>query len=125
MKINKFQYNKTFKLENGAQLENLEIAYTTYGEINAQQDNVVWVCHALTANANVLEWWPGLFGEEDYFNPQSHFIICANVLGSPYGTTNPLSVNPETGEPYYLSFPQFSTRDIASAHQILAEHLQI
>jgi len=125
MNTYKFQYNKTFKFENGQRLESLEIAYTTYGKINAQKDNVVWVCHALTANANVLEWWPGLFGENDYFNPQEHFIICANILGSPYGTTNPLSMDTKTREPHYLSFPQFSIRDIVSAHQLLAEHLQI
>lgn len=125
MKIEKFLYNKTFQLENGKRLDNLEIAYTTYGTLNSQKDNVVWVCHALTANANVLEWWPGLFGENDYFNPREHFIICANIIGSPYGTTNPLSVNPATGQPYYLSFPQFSTRDLVSAHQLLAEHLLI
>lgn len=125
MKIEKFQYNKVFEFESGQQLENLEISYTTYGRLNAQKDNVVWVCHALTANANVMEWWPGLFGENDYFNPLDHFIICANIIGSPYGTTNPLDINPKTKEPYYLSFPQFSTRDMVSAHQLLAEHLQI
>lgn len=125
MNLKKFQYNKPFELESGKHIDNLEIAYTTYGRLNAQKDNVVWVCHALTANSNVLEWWPGLFGENDYFNPEKNFIICANTLGSPYGTTNPLSINPATKEPYYLSFPQFSTRDLASAHQLLAEHLQI
>ncbi len=120
-----FRYNQPFTLENGWHIEGLEIAYTTYGQLNERQDNVVWVCHALTANAHVFDWWAGLFGENDLFNPTDHFIICANVIGSPYGTTNPLSINPATGEPYCLSFPQFSIRDMVKAHQLLAGYLGI
>ena len=125
MRISTFHYPKTFKLENGKRIRNLEIAYHTYGKLNARKDNAVWVCHALTANSDVFEWWPGLFGEKDLFNPTEHFIICANVIGSPYGSTNPLSTNPATGQPYYLSFPQFSVRDLAAAHKLLADHLGI
>lgn len=116
---------EAFQLENGQQLRNLEIAYHTYGKLNEQKNNVIWVCHALTANADVLDWWQGLFGPNALFNPNDHFIICANVLGSHYGTTNPLSTNPVNGLPYYLSFPQFTIRDIVAAHQILANHLGI
>jgi homoserine O-acetyltransferase len=125
MSINTFQYNKTFKLESGKRIRNLEIAYTTYGKINEKRDNIIWVCHALTANSDVFEWWNGLFGNDNLFNPDEHFIICANCIGSAYGTSNPLSEDPSTGLPYYLSFPQFSIRDIVSAHQLLAEHLSI
>src|SRR5690606_32274829 len=125
MSVKTFQYKKAFKLESGKRIRNLEIAYTTYGKINEKKDNIVWVCHALTANSNVFEWWTGLFGENDLFNPKDHFIICANIIGSPYGSTNPLSTNPLTGQPYYLSFPSFSIRDLVKAHQLLAEHLQI
>lgn len=125
MSLKTFQYKKTFKLENGKRIRNLEIAYTTYGTINEKRDNIIWVCHALTANSDVFDWWKGLFGEEDLFNPEEHFIICANCIGSPYGTTHPLSENPSTGQPYYLSFPQFSIRDIVAAHHLLAEHLEI
>lgn len=125
MSISTFNVPKTFKLESGKRIRNLTIGYRTYGQLNARKDNVVWVCHALTANADVFEWWPGLFGEKDLFNPKEHFVICANVIGSPYGTTNPLSVNPATGYPYYLSFPQFSVRDMATAHALLADHLGI
>lgn len=123
MSLHTFAHKKTFKLENGKRIRDLQIAYHTYGELNEKRDNVVWVCHALTANSDVFEWWPGLFGEDDFFNPRDYFIVCANILGSPYGTSNPLSINPATGQPYYLSFPQFSTRDMASAHQLLATHL--
>jgi len=125
MSIATFNYPKTFKLENGKRIKNLQITYHTYGNLNAQKDNVIWVCHALTANSDVLDWWPGLFGENALFNPSTHFIICANIIGSPYGTTNPLSTDPVTGLPYYLSFPQFSVRDLAAAHHLLADHLGI
>ncbi|MDB5140935.1 MAG: metX [Mucilaginibacter sp.] len=120
-----FKYKKPFKLESGKQLQELEIGFHTYGTLNKNRDNVVWVCHALTANSDVFDWWKGLFGENNYFNPKDYFIVCANVLGSPYGTSNPLSINPVTGNPYYLAFPAFNVRDIIKAHQLLAEHLQI
>lgn len=125
MSIKKFQYKKQFKLESGKKLRNLEIAYHTFGKLNKDKSNVVWVCHALTANSDVTDWWAGLFGKNDYFNPNEHFVVCANVLGSHYGTTNPLSINPVTGLAYYLDFPEFTIRDLVSAHQILAEELGI
>lgn len=120
-----YTHTKLFKLENGKKLRKLEIAYQTYGKLNAKKDNVIWVCHALTANADVLDWWKGLFGNNNLFNPEEHFIICANVLGSNYGTTNPLSINPVTGQPYYLAFPEFTIRDLVAAHRLLASHLGI
>ncbi|WP_454802629.1 homoserine O-acetyltransferase family protein [Mucilaginibacter phyllosphaerae] len=125
MSIQSFNYTGTFELESGQKLQGLEIGFNTYGSLNNNRDNVVWVCHALTANSDVFDWWKGLFGADDYFNPDEHFVICANVLGSPYGTVNPLSTNPATGQPYYLSFPEFTIRDIVKAHKLLADHLGI
>lgn len=120
-----YQHTKHFKLENGKKLRELKIAYQTFGKLNAKKDNVIWACHALTANADVADWWKGLFGDKYLFNPDEHFIICANVLGSHYGTTNPLSVDPVTGNPYYLAFPEFTIRDMVQAHELLAAHLGI
>ena len=120
-----FRYKETFKLESGEELQGLEIGFCSYGTLNKNKDNVVWVCHALTANADVFDWWKGLFGENDYFNPGDYFIVCANILGSPYGTSNPLSINPLTGNPYYLNFPKFTVRDMVNAHQLLADYLNI
>lgn len=120
-----YKHPKLFKLENGKKLRNVEIAFQTYGKLNANKDNVIWACHALTANADVLDWWDGLFGNSALFNPNEHFIVCANILGSHYGTTNPLSTNPVTGQPYYLSFPEFTIRDLTGLHQLLANHLGI
>lgn len=119
-----YKHSKPFKLENGEFLA-LEIAYHTYGKLNAQANNMIWVCHALTANSDVFDWWKGLFGDDDLFNPHDHFIVCANVLASPYGTSNPLSIDPKTGEPYYLSFPMVTIRDMVAAHRVLAYHLGI
>jgi homoserine O-acetyltransferase len=125
MTLHKFSYPSAFQLESGKQLPNLEIAYHTFGNLNLQKDNIIWVCHALTANSDVADWWPGLFGDKALFNPEEHFVICANILGSAYGTSNPLSINPKQDEPYYLSFPQVTIRDMVKAHQLLADHLQI
>ncbi|MBE9583713.1 homoserine O-acetyltransferase [Mucilaginibacter sp. JRF] len=120
-----YRYTNKFTFECGKELQQLEIGFNTYGKLNPNRDNVIWVCHALTANSDVLDWWKGLFGAEDFFNPDEHFIVCANILGSPYGTTHPLDIDPETGEPYYLTFPEITIRDMVQAHRLLAEHLGI
>jgi homoserine O-acetyltransferase len=118
-------HNNQFQLESGEILPLLTINYSTLGTLNPEKNNVVWVCHALTANADVSAWWSGLVGEGKFYNPKDHFIICANILGSCYGSTGPLSVNPHTGKPYYLSFPQTTIRDMVKAHEILRMHLGI
>jgi homoserine O-acetyltransferase len=120
-----YVYQHPIELESGASLPELQIAYHTFGQLNAQADNVVWVSHALTANSDVFDWWPGLFGPTDFFNPEEYFIVCPNILGSHYGTTGPLSIHPETGQPYLHAFPQFTVRDMVQVHQILADHLGI
>lgn len=125
MNFHQYNYTEPFQLENGQQLENLTIAYHTAGTLNPEKNNVIWVCHALTANSDVFDWWAGLFGENDLFNPKDHFIICANVIGSNYGSTNPLSINPITNQPYYNDFPVVTIKDYANAHQLLADHLGI
>lgn len=119
------KFEEPFHLENGEWLPEVEIAYTTYGQLNADKSNVVWVCHAFTGNANPSDWWSGLIGEKRLFNPKEYFVICANVLGSHYGSTNALSVNPLTGKNYYHDFPFLTIRDVVSAHILLRKHLQI
>lgn len=125
MPLKTFQYNKAFHLENGEILPSLEIAYHTFGKLNAKKDNVIWVCHALTANSNVFEWWPGLFGDSDTYNPHDYFIVCANNPGSCYGSTGPLSINKHTGQPWFAYFPNISIRDMVNAHDVLRKHLGI
>jgi homoserine O-acetyltransferase/O-succinyltransferase len=120
-----FKYPYPFVVESGQTLPEIQITYHTYGNLNPEKNNVVWVCHALTANSDVLDWWKGLFGEQNLFNPEEHFIICANILGSCYGTTGPLSLNPTTNQPYYQDFPPITTRDMVKAHDLLRQHLEI
>lgn len=120
-----FEYRQPFKLECGGQLSQLTIAYQTYGTLNSAKDNVVWVCHALTANALAEEWWPGFIGAGSAINSDEYFIVCANILGSCYGTTGPLSQQPDGNEPYYHNFPFITIRDMVAAHQLLFSHLQL
>ncbi len=120
-----YRYNNPFALELGGELPELEIAYDTYGELNEKKDNVVWVCHALTANSDVADWWPHTIEEGCFLDPKKWFIICANIIGSHYGSTGPLSINPKTGKPYYGDFPRLTIRDMAHAHALLANELGI
>jgi homoserine O-acetyltransferase/O-succinyltransferase len=120
-----YYYDKPFKLEKGEELSSLTITYHTLGTLNPARDNVVWVCHAFTANSDVSEWWGGMVGEGKIFDPRHHYIVCANILGSCYGTTGPLSINPETNTPWYHDFPEVTVRDMVRAHELLREHLDI
>lgn len=117
-----------FELETGHTLPELRIAYHTYGTLNAAKDNVAWVCHALTANSDVADWWPHTVEAGRFLDPARHFVVCANIIGSHYGTTGPLHVNPATGRPWYKDFPPFTIRDIVRAHRLLgrrARHRRI
>ena len=120
-----FHYKQPFELETGGILKELTVAYHTYGKLNAERNNVIWICHALTANSDAAEWWKGMVGENEIFNTGEYFVVCANILGSCYGTTGPLSTNPATSTPYYHDFPFITIRDMVKAHQVLAEHLEI
>jgi len=120
-----FNYKQPVILESGSILPEITIAYTTYGTLNAAKSNVIWICHALTANADVADWWSGVVGTNHVINPEKYFIICANILGSCYGTTGPLSINTATAKPYYHSFPFITIRDMVQVHILLRKHLQI
>lgn len=120
-----FHHTEPFSLENGGVLPALTIAYHTYGQLNEAGTNALWVCHALTANSNVADWWAGLFGPGNVFDPERHYIVCANIIGSCYGSTGPRSINPATGRAYGADFPLVSIRDLARAHDLLRQHLGI
>ena len=119
------KYPQPFVLESGETLPEIEIAYSTYGTMNELGSNVVWVFHALTGSSEAADWWDGLIGEGKLFDPKRYFIVCANMLGSHYGSTAPKSVNPETGKRYGASFPMITMRDVVNAHRILQAHLGI
>jgi homoserine O-acetyltransferase len=120
-----FRNNTPLTLESGITLSRYHLAYTTYGQLNKAKDNAVWIFHALTANSEAAEWWPGLVGENKLFNPSKYFIVCVNMPGSCYGSIGPLDVNVETNETYYHDFPWFTPRDMVHAYQPLREFLGI
>lgn len=120
-----FTHNKPFRLESGHEFPELKLAYTQYGRLNAAKSNVVWIFHALTANSDPAEWWPGLVGKGKIFDPEEFFIVCVNIPGSCYGSMGPLDINLSTGETWYHDFPFFTTRDMIRAYQFLKEELGI
>lgn len=113
--LKKYHSTDPFVLESGESIDDFTLAYHTFGTLNAERDNVIWAFHAFTANSNVLDWWNGLFGQDCLFNPEEHFIVCANIIGSPYGTSAPVDT----------TFPKFTVRDIVKANILLAKELDI
>lgn len=111
-----YTYPQPFTLESGISLPNLKIAYHYYGEYTPGK-KVAWVCHALTANSDVADWWKGFVGEDAIINPNDYFIVCANIIGSCYGSTGPSTS--------FDQFPMITIRDMVRAHILLRQHLGI
>lgn len=118
------QYNKTkgsttlaspLTLDCGAILDNVVIAYETYGRLNHDKSNAVFVAHALTGSASADEWWKTIVGEGKTLDPNEYYIISANCIGSCFGSTGPGSISPLTGKEYLSSFPELTIRDIAKS----------
>lgn len=113
-------------LDSGETLREAMVRYKTFGKLNTIKDNVVVVCHALTGNASLDSWWGSLLGPGKAFDTEKYFVVCANVLGSCYGTCSPLSINPETGKPYGVDFPHVTIRDCVRLHgKMLREALNL
>jgi homoserine O-acetyltransferase len=122
------------RLESGALLEGAEVAYQTYGTLNADRTNTVLICHALTGDQHVASahptsgkpgWWTRMVGPGRPLDPARWFIICSNVIGGCMGSTGPSSLNPATGAPYGLSFPVITIADMVQAQAALVEELGI
>jgi len=124
-KMNTFQYTGEYKLESGEILSGFTLAYHAYGKLNRTKDNVIWICHALTANSDAENWWPGLIGKGKLLDPSDYFIICANIPGSCYGSTGPLSIDIGSDRPFYHSFPLLTVRDIVGTLDIMRMNLGI
>ena len=120
-------HDGTFEFEAGGSIEGLKVAYHT-SERPWQKDDerkVIWICHALTANSDAEDWWPELVGPGKLFDTEKYFVVCANMLGSPYGSSGPAAIDPKTGRPYLLDFPRVTVRDIVRANDLVREHLGI
>jgi homoserine O-acetyltransferase len=116
---------ETFPLESGRVLSQVPVAFRTFGKLDPDASNAVVVCHALTGDTAVDRWWSELVGPGKVFDTDRLFVVCANVLGSPYGSASPLTVDPGTGRPYGPSFPEISVRDTVSAHREVLRHLGV
>ena len=112
-----------FHPEGGGFLPHARVAFHTAGTLNAQGDNVIWICHALTANSNPGEWWSDLLRNNPWLDIRRHFIVCVNIPGSCYGTFGPLELGNGTG--LYHRFPQLTIRDIVRVLQEVKSHLRI
>jgi homoserine O-acetyltransferase/O-succinyltransferase len=130
----RFGPDKPLRLDSGAALHGLEIAYRTYGRLNAARSNAVLVCHALTGDQHLASahpltgkpgWWDRMVGPGRPLDPARHFIICSNVVGGCAGTSGPSSIDPQTGKVYGLTFPMITIADMVRAQRMLIDALEI
>src|SRR5690242_19754209 len=117
-------------LDSGATLAPVEVAYETYGRLNAQKTNAILVLHAFSGDAHAAGispetgkpgWWDNMIGPAKAFDTDKYFVICSNVLGGCRGTTGPASINPDTGCPYGMSFPVITIGDMVRAQKMLVD----
>jgi hypothetical protein len=129
-----FTPNAPLRLDSGAALAPVEVAYETYGRLDARRANAVVICHALTGDAHAAGhhgdpdrpgWWDNFIGPGKPVDTDRFFVICANLLGGCQGTTGPSSIDPSTGRPYGLRFPLFTVSDLVRVHRALVRHLGI
>src|SRR5712691_3386704 len=121
-------------LDNGATLAPVDVAYETYGELNASRSNAILVLHAFSGDAHAAGisketgqtgWWDNMVGPGKAFDTNQYFVICSNVLGGCRGTTGPGSIDPATGCPWAMSFPQVTIADMVRLQKMLIDHLGI
>lgn len=118
-------YLKKLTTESGYTFTHPVVAWQSWGSLKEARDNVVLICHALTGNTNAADWFSGLIGPGKAIDPQHHFVICPNILGSCYGTIGPTSINPEKKKPFQGDFPEISIRDMVRLNQMLLDDLGI
>jgi len=123
-----------FVLASGKALKQLEIAYETYGTLNAEGSNAILICSPLTTDAHAAGWhqddkkpgwWDDMIGPGKAIDTDRYFVIAQNMLGGCRGTTGPSSLNPDTGKPYGSSFPKITVEDMVHAQRLLVKHLGI
>jgi homoserine O-acetyltransferase/O-succinyltransferase len=129
-----FEEANPFTLAAGGTLSPVRVAYETYGKLNPERDNAIFVCHALTGDAHVAGlhnerskpgWWDELVGPGKGLDTDRYFVICANTLGGCQGTTGPNTIDAKTGKPYGSRFPFLTVGDVVRVHSALVSHLGI
>src|SRR5215510_8244005 len=132
--VMQFAADKPLKLDAGVALAPFQIAYQTYGTLNADRSNAVLICHALTGDQHVANvhpvtqkpgWWERMVGPGRPIDTERYFVICPNVVGACMGTTGPASINPEANETAGLEFPVITIRDMVRAQAMLLDRLGI
>ncbi|MFZ5693213.1 MAG: homoserine O-acetyltransferase MetX [Pseudomonadota bacterium] len=130
----RFGPERPLKLDSGIALSPFQIAYKTYGRLNAHRSNAILVCHALTGDQHVASvhpvtkkngWWETMVGPGKPIDTERYFVICSNVVGGCMGSSGPSSTDPRTGQPYGLEFPVITIRDMVRAQAMLIDHLGI
>jgi homoserine O-acetyltransferase len=131
----KAQFSEPLKLRGGAELPSFELAYETYGTLNAAKSNAVLVCHALNASHHVagfyendsqnVGWWDNLVGPGKPLDTNRFFVVGSNYIGSCFGSTGPASINPASGRPWGADFPVVTVEDWVEAQRRLADRLGI
>jgi len=130
----RFPESQPLRLDSGAQLAPLEIAYKTYGRLNAEKSNAILVCHALSGDQHAASihpvtgkpgWWSRVIGPGLPLDPERYFIISSNVIGGCMGSTGPAAIDPATGAPYGLTFPVITIADMVRAQAMLIEALGV
>ena len=129
----KARFDEPLRLQSGAELPAYEIAYETYGELNAAKSNAVLVCHALNASHHVagfyeadkgnVGWWDNLVGPGKPLDPRRFFIVGSNYIGSCFGSTGPASIHPKTGKPWGADFPVVTVEDWVEAGPVEPKQL--
>lgn len=125
LRRNVFHLDEPFVLEAGGVLDSMNLVYYSSDREYRKGDKVLWICHALTGNADPEDWWPQIVGPGKLFDPEKFYLVCVSMLASPYGMCNPASVNPRTGKSYLLDFPKVTVRDMVRANILVQRHLEI
>ncbi|MDP1551912.1 MAG: homoserine O-acetyltransferase [Methanobacteriaceae archaeon] len=129
-----FNMDGELNLESGEKLNDIKIAYETYGKLNKEKNNAILICHALSGDAHVAGWhkndakpgwWDIIIGPGRCLDTRKYFIISSNVLGGCKGSTGPSSIDPKTGKQYGLDFPIITIKDMVKAQKKLIENLKI
>ena len=128
-----YTYDGNFQMHRAGHIQAPTMAYETWGELNAAKDNAILIFSGLSPSAHAASsegdmspgWWEDMIGSGLPIDTDQYFVICVNSLGSCFGSTGPASLDPETGQPYRLTFPVLTLEDVADAAFLVVEHLGI